>query len=108
MAKQIVGVVADLTIIGKKNRSKRSDFKLNEEYFNYRKKGHYIRDCRSFFSNKRKSTKESKEKIKHARWQKNMAKVITGKSTPSNDNSNVKPYLANRAFMTCEVDEERE
>ena len=37
-----------------------------------------------------------------------MAKVIAGKSTPSNVNSNVKPYLANRAIMTCEVDEEGE
>lgn len=65
LAKQAVGVTVDLAMITKKKQSETNDFKsnINEEYFNCKKKGYYIKDCHSSTLNKRKS-EESLEKAK--------------------------------------------
>ena len=67
MAKQIVGVATDLIMMFKNNRLERSDSRLNEEYFNCEKEGHYTRDCCSSSLDKRKIIEELSEKAKHAR-----------------------------------------
>lgn len=45
MARQVIGAIAELIIMIKKTRLERSDSKLNEEYFNYKKKCYYARNC---------------------------------------------------------------
>ena len=61
LAKCTVGVTVDLALMAKTRQPIRATvkFKLEEEYFNYEKKGHYTKDYRSFISNKRKPVEES-------------------------------------------------
>ena len=55
IAKQAVGTIADLPLIAKKKQPERAaKLKSREEYFNYRKKGYYTKDCHSFSSNQNK------------------------------------------------------
>lgn len=63
LAKQAVRATADLAMMAKKKRLKRSGFRLrtNQECFNCGKKGHYAKDCRSFASSKKKPEELSKE-----------------------------------------------
>lgn len=64
LAQQAIGVTTDFAIMAKKKQLERvQKLKLGKEYFNYGKKGHYSKDCRSPTSNKRKP-KESSKKAK--------------------------------------------
>ena len=58
IAKQVVEVIVDLTMIDKR----RSDSRSNEECFNCGKKGHYTKDCCSSTSNKKKPVVEESRK----------------------------------------------
>ena len=87
----------------KKQPERTTSSKPGEECFNYGKKGHYAKDCRSFISNKRKSEK-STEEVKRSRWKRNKAKAA--RSNEQN-NSNPKSYPAGPAFMTREVDKDQ-
>ena len=103
-----MGATADLTMMAKRKQSERSNSRQNEECFNCRKKSHYTKGCRSSTCNftKRKSVKESTEKVKRSQWKKNRVKAA--KLTANNDDSNAEPYPTNRAFMTRKADEEKE
>lgn len=64
LTKQIVGVTAVLALIAKKKQPERvTKSNLEEEYFNYGKKGHYAKDyfSLSYISNKKKSEKSMKK-----------------------------------------------
>ena len=67
LAKRVVEVIADLTMIIKKKQPKRSDSRQNEECFNCGRKGYYTKDCHSSTRNftKRKSVEKS---IEEAKW----------------------------------------
>lgn len=65
MDKQVIKVIANLIIIVKKNKSRKSDFWLNKKYFEYRKKNHYIKNCYNSILNKRKSIENLIEKAKY-------------------------------------------
>lgn len=67
LAKQVVKIIANLAMTTKKRQSETSSFKskINKEYFNYGKNGHYAKDCCFSTLNKRKS-EESSEKAKQA------------------------------------------
>ena len=108
LAKRTVGATANLTIMAKRKQLERSDLRQNEECFNYARKSHYTKDCRSSTRNftKRKSVEEYIEEAKQSQWKKNQAKAT--KLIANSDDSNVEPYLAGRVFMTCKTDEEGE
>lgn len=62
LAKQIVQATTDLTMMAKKKQLKWTlKSKTGKEHFNYRKKGHYAKDCCSFTLNKRKPKELSEE-----------------------------------------------
>lgn len=65
LAKQVVRATADLIMIAKKKQSDKSNSRPNKKCFNYGKKGHYAKNCRSSTSNKRKLVEELIEEAKH-------------------------------------------
>lgn len=99
LAKQTVRAIADLTMMAKKKQLEKNNPRQNEKCFNCRKIGHYIKDCHSSISNKRRSEELTKE-AKRIWWKKNQDKAITTRST-KNDDSNAKSYPPSQAFITC-------
>ena len=80
--------------------------KVNEECFNYGKKGHYTKDCHP--SNKRKP-KESAKEAKRTWCKRNEAnKAAAGRSTTDHDDSDAEPYPAGKAFMTRTISADKE
>lgn len=51
IAKPTVEITTDLIMMAKR----RGDSRPNKDCFNCKKKGHYVKDCHSFVSNKKKS-----------------------------------------------------
>lgn len=99
LAKRAVGTIADLTMMAKKKQPEKNNPRQNDKCFNCTKKGHYNKDCHGSMSNKKKP-EELLEKAKRSWWKKNQDKVVVTRST-NKDNSNAKPYLPDRAFITC-------
>ena len=65
LANCAVWAIANLTMMAKRKQLERSNLRQNEECFNYKRKGHYAKDCHNFTCNvtKRKSVKSLQKKL---------------------------------------------
>lgn len=106
LAKQATCIIRDLAIMVRKNEPQQqtSQSRLNKEYFNCGKKGHYTRDCLGHTNSKKKAKDEkTKQEAKCVRQKKNQTptnKITTTRSNVPDEKLDNDFYSAESTFIT--------
>lgn len=106
MARSATGQIGDLAMVAKKktdNYQMSQKPRINKKYFNYGTKKHYAQNCRLETIKKRPKEEKVTEEAKQAQQTRSQVTKKAGTAKSANqdyDNSDPKPYLVSRIFMT--------